>query len=117
MDTRLAVEAGITNYNKMEEIEGHDEWIPPSIHGLGNSERIIPNHYIPSNMNRNNVLRIDYHFMILDDIRNMRPLNEHHLNYIKNTLNDSEKHKIIVEFNKVITSYSDIMLHEHDDNV
>jgi hypothetical protein len=107
IDTRLAEEVGLRNYNKIHE---HEKWVPPNIHGLGNSERIIPTYYTRSNTNINNVLRIDYHFMVLDDIRNLRPLNIHQLNYINNNLNESEKQQIIEEFNNVIKSYGEILL-------
>ena len=111
IDTRLAEEVGVRNYNKIHEHEHeHEKWVPPNIYGLENSERIVPTYYIPSNMNRQNVLRIDYHFMVLDDIRNLRPLNIHQLNYINNNLNESEKQKIIEEFNNVIKSYGEILL-------
>jgi len=86
-----------------------EKWVPPDKHGLENSDRIIPIFYIPSNMTKNNILRVDYHYMILDDIRNVRPLNEYQLNYIKNYLQESEKHSIIEEFNNVILSYGEIL--------
>jgi len=115
IDSRLAEAVGIRNYNKMNEPEHeHEKWIPPNIHGIGNSERIIPIHYTPSNTSKNHVLRIDYHFMVLDDIRNLRPLNVHQLNYIKDNLNESEKQKIIEEFNNIIKSYGEILLGDQD---
>ena len=110
IDIRLAGEVGITNYNTMDEIGEPEKWVPPEKHGLDNSKRIIPAYYIPSNMNKNNVLRVDYHYMILDDIRNLRSLNEHQLNYINNSLSESEKYKIIEEFNNVIKYYGEILL-------
>jgi hypothetical protein len=86
----------------MDEIGEPEKWVPPEKHGLDNSKRIIPAYYMPSNVNKNNVLRVDYHYMILDDIRNLRSLNEHQLNYINNSLSESEKYKIIEEFNNII---------------
>ena len=114
IDVRLAEEVGITNYNKMDEIEESEKWVPPSLHGIGNSERIIPIHYLPSNMCKRNILRVDYHYMVLDDIRNLRPLNDNQLGYIKNSLNESEKQKVIEEFNNVIKSYGEVLLGDHD---
>jgi hypothetical protein len=112
IDIRLAREIGITNYNRMSDIGEPEEWVPPEKHGLENSERIIPTYYIPSNMNKSNVLRVDYHYMILDDIRNVRPLNKYQLNYINNSLSESEKYKIIEEFNNVIMSYGEVLLND-----
>ena len=97
---------------KPEEFGEPEKWVPPDTHGLNNSDRIIPSYYLPSNMNRHNVLRVDYHYMILDDIRNIRPLNEYQLNYINNSLHESDKQKIIEEFNNVIVSYGEVLLND-----
>uniref|UniRef100_A0A6C0IBL1 Uncharacterized protein n=1 Tax=viral metagenome TaxID=1070528 RepID=A0A6C0IBL1_9ZZZZ len=95
-----------------EKLGEPEKWVPPDTHGLNNSDRIIPTYYLPSNMNRHNVLRVDYHYMILDDIRNVRPLNKYQLDYIKNSLHESDKQKIIEEFNNVIMSYGEVLLND-----
>ena len=80
-------------------------WKPPHTHGLDNSPRIIPDYYTSTCMNPdNNILRVDYKFMILDDIRNLRKLSYYQLKYIKN-MNSEDKQEIIEEFNRVIESF------------
>lgn len=73
------------------------DWEPPKHHGLNNSFIIIPQYYQNKNQK---ILKIDYYEMILDDIRNLRKLNEHQLNFIKN-LDDDSKQELILEFNKL----------------
>jgi len=107
--TELLTSKGAFHPEKLGEPE---KWVPPDTHGLNNSDRIIPKYYLPSNMNRHNVLRVDYHYMILDDIRNVRPLNKYQLDYINNSLHESDKQKIIEEFNNVIMSYGEVLLND-----
>lgn len=75
-------------------------WNPPNTHGLQNCEKIIPNYYFQTNftLKRGPILDIDYLWIIKDDIRNMRKLNDHQIQYIK-TLDEDEKNEIIKEFN------------------
>lgn len=80
-------------------------WKPPHTHGLDNSPRIIPDYYTSTCMNPdNNILRVDYKFMILDDIRNLRKLSYYQLKYVNN-MNSEDKQEIIEEFNRVIESF------------
>lgn len=93
-------------------------WTPPKIHGLDNCEKIIPNYYFTSGITNPNIesyfqdeidmeyyrnyippgiLQIDYLFIILDDIRNMRKLNKYQIDYIKNSLSEEEKNQVIQE--------------------
>jgi hypothetical protein len=73
------------------------DWIPPTAHGLSNSSIIIPEYYIRNNKT---ISSIDYFHIIIDDIRNLRKLNEYQLEYIK-TLNDEDKHILFLELNKL----------------
>jgi len=73
------------------------DWQPPKHHGLNNSFIIIPQYYQKSG---EKILKIDYYEMIVDDIRNLRKLNEHQLNFIKN-LDDDSKQKLFLEFNNL----------------
>lgn len=82
-----------------------ESWKAPSIHGLENSPRIIPDYYISTCMNQNNnVLRIDYKNIILDDVRNLRKLSDYQIKYIKN-MSSEDKQEIIEEYNHVIESF------------
>ena len=73
------------------------DWEPPKHHGLNNSFIIVPQYYRKSG---EKILKIDYYDMIVDDIRNLRKLNEHQLNFIKN-LDDDSKQKLFLEFNNL----------------
>ena len=105
MNRKLADAVGVKiNSEKESDNIVYEQWVQPKNHGLENSPRIIPDYYMGTNM-KNKILTIDYHYMILDDIRNMRPLNKIQLDYIEHELNETEKYDIIVELNKVITCY------------
>lgn len=90
-----------TNPNKIIPID----WKPPEEPGLKNSFSIIPEYYQRDN---NKILDIDYLTIILDDIRNLRKLNEYQLEFIKN-LDNENKHKIILEFNKLFDVINSIL--------
>jgi len=105
MNKGLADEIGVSLHSETDSVRIiYEPWVAPEKHGLENSPRIIPDYYMGTNM-RNKVLTIDYHYMILDDIRNLRPLNKTQLEYIDNNLNETQKHEIIVEFNQIIKYY------------
>lgn len=78
-------------------------WIKPSQHGLENSVRIIPMYYF-TNHSYDTLFHINYYDMILDDIRNLRKLNEYQINYIS-TLDNTKKLQIIKEFNDIVINY------------
>jgi len=86
-------------------------WNPPKKHGLQNSQQIIPNYYFHSHHNiqkligenENKLLEIDYLFMIKDDIRNMRKLNQYQIDYIQ-SLDDITKNEIIHEFHEAFNT-------------
>ena len=73
---------------------------------IENSQRIIPDYYFQTHQNiqkicgdKSALLEIDYLFMIKDDIRNMRKLNQYQIDYIQ-TLDEATKDEIIHEFHK-----------------
>jgi hypothetical protein len=84
--------------------ESMSPWIPPTQHGIEHTPRIIPEYYLKTNMNKYNVLVIDYYYMIQDDIRNLRPLNAYQLKYLKR-VSENDKMTIIKEFNNVVAAY------------
>jgi len=67
-------------YNDKEEYLKSD-WKPPSTYGLNNSERIIPQHYFEPN--NKSFKEIDMFYELTKDIRNLQPLTDIKLNYIK----------------------------------
>ena len=84
------------------------EYIPPSTHGLINSEIIIPSYY---NLHKDpiNALNVDYYKMIKDDIRNFRPLNKFQLEYIKQ-LDHPEKNELFDIFTLCLNTFSSLIL-------
>lgn len=71
-------------------------WKPPKQHGLNNCNKIIPSYYFSENNITNGVLDISYLFIIKDDIRNSRKLNNYQIEYIYN-LQEQHKDAIIHE--------------------
>jgi hypothetical protein len=66
-----------------------------------NSSPIIPSYY---NLHQTpyKITDLDYYRIILDDIKNLRPLNKYQLEYIKYNLSDNEKNEIIEQYNKCL---------------
>lgn len=57
------------------------EWVPPDTHGLQNSPQILQQCYVRQIQRGENV---NYFEVLKDDVRNMRPLTKHQMEYIKN---------------------------------
>ncbi len=90
-----------------------ESWKPPSTHGLENSPRIIPAYYLSTYMNQDtNILKIDYKYTILDDVRNLRQLSKYQIKYIKN-MSSEDKQKIIEEYNRVIEFFLSTLSQEN----
>lgn len=90
-----------------------ESWKPPSTHGLENSPRIIPDYYLSTYMNKDtNILKIDYKYTILDDVRNLRQLTKNQKKYIKN-MSSEDKQEIIEEYNRVIEFFLSTLLPEN----
>jgi hypothetical protein len=91
------------NYNQLYNIETNNDnkWEPPKTYGLKNSSPIIPSYY---NLHQTpyKITNLDYYRIILDDIKNLRPLNKYQLEYIKYNLSDNEKNEIIEQYNKCL---------------
>jgi hypothetical protein len=80
-------------------------WKPPSTHGLENSPRIIPDYYLSTCMNQDtHILKIDYKYTILDDVRNLRKLSQYQIRYIQH-MSSEDKQEIIEEYNRVIDAF------------
>jgi hypothetical protein len=70
--------------------------------GLHNSPRIIPDYYTSTHL-KNGILKINYYDMMIDDIRNLRPLSIDQLQYIKKQrLTPQEYYHLICEYNQVV---------------
>ena len=87
MNPELAKICGIKSW-KLPNYKSNN-WIAPEFHGLDNSNRIIPEYYF-TNHDYKKIFDFDYFNMILDDIKNLRPLSEHQMEYIKG-ISDEKK--------------------------
>lgn len=77
-------------------------WRAPMFPGLHNSPRIIPEYYTSTHL-KNGILKINYYDMMIDDIRNLRPLSIDQLQYIKKRrLTPQEYYHLICEYNQVV---------------
>lgn len=92
-------------FDQKLQIQVDTDWKPPDKHGLDNSPIIIPRYY---QKKEEKLLTVDYYFMILDDIRNLRKLNKHQLQFI-NALENDKKQKIILELNKLFDVIQDAL--------
>lgn len=81
----------------------------PEVHGLENSERILPAYYFTGKNLNGKLFEIDYLFTIEDDIHNMRPLNDRQLAFI-DALDGEEKQKIIVMMNYMMKNITESFL-------
>lgn len=83
----------------------HNDWKPPKSYGLGNSDPIIPSHYI----NKNNPFQeIDLFYELTRDIRNLKPLCKSQLDYIK-TLNKEEVLQLIEIYNDCLYAVTNML--------
>jgi hypothetical protein len=98
-----------TKSNQMTEESIMPSWKPPPFHGLRNSSRIIPEYYTSTNL-KNGILNINYYDMIIDDIRNLRPLSHYQMKYIRKNLTHTEYYNIIYEYNQVMQVYLETYL-------
>ena len=80
-------------------------WNPPEESGLDNCNYIIPNYY---KRPKQGILNIEYYTIIIDDIRNLRPLNKYQLEYIMK-LDDEYKNEIITLLNNSMKSIVDLI--------
>lgn len=77
INNSLKKELGIQFNNNIS-----SDWEAPSTYGLGNSDRIIPQHYFQSSDSKS-FKDIDMFYELTKDIRNLQPLNEIQLKYVK----------------------------------
>lgn len=83
----------------IKRLQGYsNKWERPTEHGFKNSSRIIPIYYLTGKNLKGKIFDFDYYEMIKDDIKNLRVLSIHQLEYI-NTLDDPKKIEIINLFN------------------
>jgi hypothetical protein len=87
------------------EIISDEIWNPPEEYGLNNCNYIIPNYY---KRPKQGILDIEYYTIIIDDIRNLRPLNKYQLEYIMK-LDDYYKNEIITLLNNSMKSIVDLI--------
>jgi hypothetical protein len=111
IDTKLQQMVGISADSDTSNV-CVSSWKAPSDFGLENSHPIIPNYYMTNKLREGRIFSINYKYIIIDDIRNFRPLNTYQLKYIE-TLNHEEKNNIIQEFNHVALAYNSVLVEEN----
>ena len=74
------------------------EWTPPPVHGLDNSDPIIPSYYLTGKDLRGNLFHIDFLYTIQDNIRNYRPLTDPQQAYLK-TLSADQLVELVLLYN------------------
>lgn len=111
MNRRLAEEVGLAQSTgpgmevEVDVVVSKRSYSPPETFGLENSPRIIPEYYL-STQTHNGILYADYDAMMLDDIRNLRPLNPYQLNYIEDRVDRAGMYLLIVEMNRTLATYA-----------
>lgn len=93
INKKIAIDLGLPLPETNEEIIEYDQ---PKEYGLSNCNVIIPVYY-GLHKSPEKFLNIDYFTMIKDDIRNLRPLHQYQMNYIK-SLSHEEKYELIEIF-------------------
>jgi len=73
----------------------------PSNYGIDNSDQIIPPYYLSGQDLRGRLFECDFHYSILDSIRNIRVLSKYQMQYVEQ-LSIEECLEIIREFNKAM---------------
>jgi hypothetical protein len=96
------MESDSNSMSKRTKTESVPSWRAPMFPGLHNSPRIIPEYYTSTHL-KNGILKINYYDMMIDDIRNLRPLSIDQLQYIKKRrLTPQEYYHLICEYNQVV---------------
>ena len=103
LNTSLQKELGITSPNIAKTT---NDWKPPSIYGLNNSEWIIPEHYFDKTENKN--LHIDMFYELTKDIRNLKPLNSVQFEYIK-TLSKEKIIELLEIYNSCLQNINKLL--------
>jgi hypothetical protein len=88
------------------ELDDECDWTPPSTHGLGNSERIIPEEYLDINRPLSN---LNFFETIKIDVRNIKPLSKFQLNYISTHLSKENIIELIQIYNDCFCYIENVM--------
>jgi len=86
----------------------------PNTYGIENSDQIIPPYYLSGQDLHGRLFECDFHYSILDSIRNIRVLSKYQMQYVEQ-LSIEECLEIIREFNKAmvfVVNYINIVENE-----
>ena len=86
----------------------------PNTYGIENSDQIIPPYYLSGQDLHGRLFECDFHYSILDSIRNIRVLSKYQMQYVEQ-LNWEECQEIIREYNKAmvfVVNYINIVENE-----
>lgn len=81
-------------------------WKPPTTYGLCNSKRLIPEHYFEPN--NKSFKEIDMFYELTKDIRNLKPLNDLQLEYIK-TLPKEKIVEVLDIYNQCLKNINELL--------
>ena len=73
----------------------------PSKYGIDNSDQIIPPYYLSGQDLHGRLFECDFHYSILDSIRNIRVLSKYQMQFVEE-LNWEDCQEIIREYNKAM---------------
>lgn len=100
INKKIAQELGLEVTETNDELIKYDQ---PKTYGLSNCNVIIPSYY-GLHTSPEKIQNINYLSMIKDDIKNLRPLNQYQIDYIKK-LPHEDKDEIIDIFNSCMNTY------------
>ena len=86
----------------------------PAMHGLENSEEIIPKYYFSGKDLNGKMIECDFHYNILDSIRNIRVLSKYQQQYIEK-LDKEDCYQLLREYNKVMETVCEYIMLSDDD--
>ena len=81
----------------------------PTKYGIENSEPIIPKYYLSGKDLKGKIFECDFHFSIVDSIRNVRILSKYQQEYIEK-LDKEDCYELLREYNKVMEFISEYIM-------
>jgi hypothetical protein len=84
----------------------------PAKFGIENSEQIIPNYYLSGKDLKGKIFECDFHYSIIDSIRNMRILSKYQQEYVEK-LEKEECYELLREYNKVMKFMTEYIMAEN----
>jgi hypothetical protein len=84
----------------------------PAQFGIDNSEQIIPKYYLSGKNLAGKLFECDFHYSIIDSIRNMRILSKYQQEYVER-LEKEECYELLREYNKIMKFMTEYIMAEN----